>query len=116
MPDKPSTHSQEKRPSGADFIITTNPDEFDMQRVYDTLLNIIRRVQNNLPVEGDNVCPCSIFPLEDLVHLTLKGEMFPDMPIKKVGPEGVARRLAFHLWGEVVRIHTTQLMADRRIG
>jgi len=113
MPNKP-TSTPEERPSGADFIITTNPAEFDMQRVYDTLLEIVRRVMQGEPVGGDFVFPCSIFPLEDLVHSALRGELFPDMPINSVGPEGVARRLTFYLWNEVVRIHTAQLMGDRQ--
>jgi hypothetical protein len=113
MPNNPSSASEEVS-SGADFIITADPGRFDMQRVYDTLLIIVKRIQRGLPVGGDDVCPCSIFPLEDLAHLALKGELFADMPIKNVAPETVAGRLAFYLFGEVVRIHTAQVMADKQ--
>jgi len=96
-----------------DSIITADPAKFDMEKVYETLIDIVKRVQEGSPVGGDDVCHCSFFPLEEMVHSAVKGELFEDMQ-GKVSPEKLASRLAFHLFGEVVRIHTAHVIADRR--
>ncbi len=74
------------------FKISADPTEFRHQDVYNGILHIICAANaNGGLINSRSVCRCSYFPLDNLIELAMRGELFAG--INGANPELLAYKL-----------------------